>query len=307
MEFLIPLIGLSIALIALIRGAEIVTSGAVSLGDGFGVRIHVRNTLMIGLGTSLPVAMIGVCAVLRDSSDIVLPYVVGSHIAGILLVLGFTALARVTLRLDTDTKRTEIPSFVLGTLLMVLALMDSSIDRLEAFFLIGTFLVYGGHLLQGNQEGESIRTPIRIQSVGYIIGGLAALAFGAVISIDMIERLASVLTIPIEFLAMTLLAVGTTFPSIIRAVRHARQHESSPVLGTILGSCISNALFVVGISGMLTPLTAHTGTMQVGLLFLLVASSILVVFVTMMHIRRFEGMMLLILFGFFLAKLILLL
>jgi cation:H+ antiporter len=304
MEVLVPIIGLVIALAVLVRGADIFTSGAKSLGNAFGMSPRAISVLIVGFGSSLPVFAISMTTVLQGSGNIALAYVVGSNITNILLVVGLSALAHGTLRFSGESERTGLPAFVLATVFMALTLSDGAIDRLEALFLFGTFISYTWHVLDGDEASITTRPPIRIQSVGYIIGGLAALVLGASISIDMIERLGSALGISVGLLALTVLAFGTTLPGLVVAIRSVRQNEHTFALGSILGANVFNALFVIGVPGMMNPLKADAFTVKIGLPILVISSLMIVVFAHMMRIRRFEGMMLLILFGYFLTKLI---
>jgi cation:H+ antiporter len=304
MEVLVPIIGLIIALAVLARGVDIFTGGAKSLGSAFGMGARTIDVLVVGFGSSLPVLVVSLTALLQGSSDIALAYVVGSNIANILLILGISAFALGTLHVKADRDGTGITVFVLATVFMVLMLQDGVVDRLEALFLLGSCVAYVWHLRDGGEEGTIIRPSIRIQSVGYVIGGLAAIVVGALISIDMIGRLGTLLDVSLGLLALTVLAFGTTLPSLIGAIRSARHNDHALVIGSILSAHVFNTFFIIGILGMVTALTTDAVTVKVGLPILVASSLMVVIFAQVMRIGRFEGMMLLILFGYFLAKLI---
>jgi cation:H+ antiporter len=78
-------------------------------------------------------------------------------------------------------------------------------------------------------------------------------------------------------LGVTVVAVGTSLPELAVSVAGALKGESGLVLGNILGSHIFNLLAVIGIAGVIQPLSLDAGVMT--LHFPLMGVLTLVVFI----------------------------
>jgi cation:H+ antiporter len=306
-EVLASIIGLSIAFAILVRGAHIFVGGAQELGTAFGMSAFTTGVFIVGIGASLPEFMLSSVAVFQGGTDIAIASVVGSNIINILLIVGIAALIGGTVHIRTDGIRTQFAVFSMSTALFVLAIFDGVIDRLEALFLVCAFGAYVWYALyEPDREGEDARVQSkpRMQSVGYIIGGCAALIIGAKISIDMVGRLGDALTIPVELISLTVLALGASLPVLLVTVRSIMRREHELALGTIFGANICNMLFVIGILGLLLPLEAGARTMALGIPVMIVASLILVMIGFSSRVKRPEGLMLILFLGFFVVKLV---
>ncbi len=108
----------------LIKGADMLVAGASTIAR----RFHVSD-LMIGLtivssGTSAPELVVNLVASLRDSSALALGNVIGSNIANILLILGFTSLVA-PLAVGSSTIWKEIPFSLLAVVILAIIANDS--------------------------------------------------------------------------------------------------------------------------------------------------------------------------------------
>jgi cation:H+ antiporter len=81
---------IAIGLVALIIGAQLLVSGAVNLARAFGVSELLIGLTLVAVGTSLPELATSTVASYRGHADIAVGNVVGSNIANLLLIFGFT-------------------------------------------------------------------------------------------------------------------------------------------------------------------------------------------------------------------------
>jgi cation:H+ antiporter len=93
-------------------------------------------------------------------------------------------------------------------------------------------------------------------------------------------------------------------PELFVSIQAVRNRETDLAIGNIFGSNAFNILMVVGIPGLLAPLTGDMVVMELGLLILVAASLILFVAGLARQIQKWEGVMMLLFFVFFLVKLI---
>lgn len=307
LEVLIPIIGLVIALGVLIRGADIFAGGASALGGGLGMKRPTARVL-VGLGAVLPQIAVAIAASRMGNADIVLAYGIGLQIALLCFVHAATVLFGGTRTREHDLSKSELPFFAFGMVLTIFSLFDGVIDRLESVLLLSIGLVYLAHLfLRAHEEGKlrsEAKPAIRIHTIGFMVGGLIALGFGAKISIDMIERLGGVFMLPVSFLALIVLAFGTAFPHMVHAVRGVREADRMIVPDSFLGTSTIGLLFMIGIPGFSQTLITDKATLALGLPFMIVLSLVVGILGLTARSMRWEGVALLMLYAFFIVKLV---
>lgn len=307
LEIIIPTLSLILGLAILVRGADYFVDGAKAIGSAFGMSAFAVGVLIVGFGTSLPEFASSFAAVLNGATDVAIANVVGSNITNILLIVGLATCIGGALHVKQNLLTSELPVFAIATLHVVFSLRDGTLDRLEALLLLCTFFAYLWYLFVESRKGEKQRSEgekrVHTRHITLLVGGLTLLIVGATISVDMIEQLGVVLNVPGGLISITVLAIGTSLPELMVTVRSAFRNEHEVAIGNIFGSNVFNALFVLGVPGLLTPLVADQITMELGLPIMVAASLILFIAGLSGRVHRWEGLMMLAFFVFFIAKL----
>lgn len=113
-----------------------------------------------------------------------------------------------------------------------------------------------------------------------------------------------------EFIVgLTVVAIGTSTPELVVSVISAAKGNGDIAIGNVIGSNMFNTLVIIGLTAALTPLTLSAGNIKKDIPFGLVASLILFVVAGDIFINnegpsvisRSEGLLLLCVFGFFMA------
>lgn len=302
---------LAAALFALVRGADMFVVGAKQMGSSLGMSKFAIGVLIVGFGTSLPELASSVAAALDGSTEIVIANVVGSNITNILLVVGVLAAFGGRIIIKRDLIKTELPIFFIATAHFLAVVYDGTVDRLEAILLMGTFFAYMWYLFIEAREEDAIelskqkgRHPqLKAKSVAFIVLGIAAVLVGAHFTVDMVVNIATAMTVPIGLVSIAAIALGTSLPELFVSIQAIKTGEAELAIGNIFGSNAFNILMVIGIPALITPLYADAVVMNLGLQILLAASAIFFVNGLARQIMRWEGMMMLLFFAFFIVKL----
>ncbi len=305
-DTLVPVLGLVLGLVLLVRGADVTIKGAKAIGTALGMSSLMVGVLIVGFGTSLPEFVTSLIATMTGHADVAVATIVGSNIVNILLVLGLSALVGKQLLLRQDRSLREISAFAFASTLLVFVVQDGVIDSVDAVLFLGVFVAYCGHLVRISRVHRGSDTPqpkLHGHTLGFVVGGIALLALGAKISIDTLTQLGTVLGVPASFIAITVLAVGTSLPELVVSVRAAYKGENEIALGNILGSNVFNTLFVLGVSGLIAPLSPDMLTRELGIPVMIVASIFLFALGLSKQVLRWEGIAMLLLYAFFVAKL----
>jgi len=306
-QMLLWTVYLAIALFVLVRGADTFVNGATKIGAYFGLSKFAIGVFIVGFGTSLPELASSLAGVLSGAPELVLANVVGSNITNILLIVGVLASIR-AVKISQNLIQTELPIFVIATVHFVASIYDGVIDRIEALLLLATFAAYVWYLFNESKEelvGDDV--PVKPKSistpVAFSLLGMGAVLVGAHYTVEMAVNLAGGLSIPIGLVSIAAIAIGTSLPELFVTLQAARSGESEMAIGNIFGSNAFNILLVAGIPGLFAALPADAVVMELGLPILVAASFILFVSGLARQVMRWEGIMLLIFFMFFLVKL----
>lgn len=297
--------GLAVALFVLVRGADLFIVGAKQIGVAMKLSPFIIGVLIVGLGTSLPELASSIAAVLDGSPEIVAANVVGSNITNILLIIGLLAFLHGPIKITRDLISTELPLFFIATVHFVLAISDGQVDRIEAALLTATFGAYLWYTLSSNEAPklDEEKKQLRFTAIIFAILGIAAVLVGAHYTVEMSVNIATALSIPIGLVSIAAIAIGTSLPELFVSLQAAKSGETELAIGNIFGSNAFNALMVVGIPGLMGVLPAGDIVMNLGLGVMVAASLILFVSGLAKQVQRWEGLMLLIFFIFFLVKL----
>jgi cation:H+ antiporter len=99
------------------------------------------------------------------------------------------------------------------------------------------------------------------------------------------------------------IAIGTSLPELFVSIQAMKSGDADLAVGNIFGSNAFNMLLVVGLPALIMPLPVDQVVMGLGLGILAAASIIFFVSGLARQIMRWEGVMMLLFFGFFLLKL----
>lgn len=301
---------LAVALFVLVRGADTFVVGAKQMGASLGMSKFAIGVLIVGFGTSLPELASSVAAVLEGKTEIVVANAVGSNITNILLIVGLLAAVGGKIVIKRDLIKTELPIFFIATVHFLAVVYDGHVDRIEALLLLGTFAAYMWYLFVEARSGDDVelagmkrRPHLEFKSLVFIVLGIAAILVGAKYTVDMVVNIATLMHVPLGIVSIFAIAIGTSLPELFVSVQALKTGESEMAIGNIFGSNAFNILMVIGVPALIMPLVADVAVMQLGAQVLLAASAIFFVNGLARQIMRWEGMMMLLFFGFFLVKL----
>lgn len=257
---------LLVSLLLVVKGADFLVDGASSIARRFGISEFVIGLTIVGFGTSCPELVVSVNGALAGNSAISLGNVLGSNIFNVMLILGLTAVFTPIAITPENIKR-DIPITLASTLLLLLTGMgytlfgigvSDEISRMEAAVLLIVFCVYLWSCFKFDKPEESDDTSVTIgiwKSLFFVVGGLVALIFGGQLFVDSAVAIAHKVGVSDKVIAITILAGGTSFPELATCVVAAAKHKGSLALGNILGSCVFNILLILGVAGVIHPIS----------------------------------------------------
>ncbi|MGE0092832.1 MAG: calcium/sodium antiporter [Bacteroidales bacterium] len=303
---IIPLILLAFGFVLLIKGANFLIDGSVSLA-----RKHKVSDLAIGLtivafGTSMPELVVNLFASLDGHSSIVLGNIIGSNNFNLFVILGITAIIS-PLAVQSVTVWREIPFSLLAAIaLLVLANLfpasaNLAITRAESLLLLSLFILFLYYIFKQMKKtpvvNDNQNTPMLNSSKTwlYVVGGLILLVTGGKLVVDSAVDIATQIGISQKVIGLTIIAAGTSLPELVTSVTAALKKNSDIAVGNIIGSNIFNIALILGTSAFVSPVR-YDKAFNLDL-YMLIAGTLLL-FIAMFsggnkRLDRWEGVVLL--------------
>lgn len=262
---LVQFLILAAGLILILLGANYLVDGASSVAKKFGLSEFIIGVTIVGIGTSAPEMVVSILSALQGKTDMAIGNVVGSNIFNTFMILGVTALIA-PLTITKDNLKKDIPLNIIVTALLILLGMnfaifgvgENKLCRIDGALMLGIFIWYLWSSFRNGKtddEDSDIKIFPMWLAVVMIIGGLAGLVFGGRLFVNSATEIAKAMGVSDKFIAITVMAAGTSMPELATCVVAALKGRGQLALGNILGSNISNILLILGVSSLITPLS----------------------------------------------------
>ena len=283
-----------IGIVLVLWGADRLTDGAVAVAEKMKMPQIVIGLTIVAMGTSMPEFCVSLISALKGTSDLAVGNIVGSNIFNTLLIVGVSALVA-PMSIMKTTVRKDIPFAVVASALLLIMCLDGDISRIDAAILFVMFLIFmyitlRGAKAQGTDVEEKEKKPMATWlSVVWILVGLACLIGGSNLFVDGATAVATKLGVSEAVIGLTIVAGGTSLPELATSVVSARKGNSGIAIGNVLGSNVFNILAILGLTGVISPMTLKGITMTD--LSMMVISIILIWLFsfTKYKIERWEG------------------
>ena len=298
-----------IGIVLVLWGADRLTDGAVAVAEKMKMPQIVIGLTIVAMGTSMPEFCVSLISALKGTSDLAVGNIVGSNIFNTLLIVGVSALVA-PMSIMKTTVRKDIPFALVASALLLIMCLDGDISRIDAAILFVMFLIFmyitlRGAKVQGTDVEEKEKKPMATWlSVVWILVGLACLIGGSNLFVDGATAVATKLGVSEAVIGLTIVAGGTSLPELATSVVSARKGNSGIAIGNVLGSNVFNILAILGLTGVISPMTLKGITMTD--LSMMVISIILIWLFsfTKYKIERWEGAILTAVFGGYIYSLL---
>jgi cation:H+ antiporter len=306
---------LVVSLAVLVKGSDWFVDAAEKVGLALGIPPFIIGVTIVAMGTSLPELASSIVAVFSGQSEIVAGNAIGSNIANIALVLGITAVIGKRVKFGVNLMEADVPLLICSAFLLWFILVPDAdgiarVDIFESILLLAGMVIFIAYSFSsdGEEDKDVEKTKIPLKVYGTLLLAGLLVYVGAKYTVDSIIALSDMLGIQSEAIALSVVALGTSLPEIVVSVTAMKRGKPDIAIGNILGSNIFNTFAVVGIPGLIAQIRGE------GLLIpavitdfsmpVMIAMTLLFFFLMLSKsVSRWEGMMLLIFYIFFVVKL----
>ena len=310
MELLKGMCLLAAGFVLLVKGADVFVDGASGLARRMGIPSLVVGLTVVAMGTSAPEAAVSISSSLKAASGIAIGNVFGSNIINVLVILGVTA-AIIEVPVESSTLKVELPfTMLISVVLLALCEHDGLLGRVDAILLLALFAVYlvytvllALHGKEGEDErGREERPYWRLLVL--IVAGSVGIVVGSNFVVDGATGVARIFGVSDRVIGLTIVALGTSLPEFVTSVTAARRGEAGISIGNVVGSNIFNILFVLGLSGAISPIPFDRSFLFDGILAAAAAVMLWVSCIRTRSIRRPWGFAMILAYAVYLGFLI---
>ena len=296
-------------LVCLYFGAEWLVRGGASLAVRLGVTPLLVGLTVVAYGTSAPELVVSTMAAVKGQGAIAIGNAVGSNIFNIGVILGLTALI-CPMRVQLQILKLDAPVMLGVALLFLLFFLDARIELWEALVFLGLILFYTVINIRIARREASTEVRHEFENglpkplgstwkdVGFIVAGLGVLVLGSRLFVTGAVDLARMLNFSDAVIGLTIVAAGTSLPELASSLMAAWRKQPDIAIGNIVGSNIYNILAILGVSGTLaSPLDGEGVSLAYTLIMIGMSAVLLAVAWTGFNLKRWEGALLLGLYG----------
>ena len=246
-------------MLLLVKGADYFVDGSASVAKILKVPSLIIGLTIVALGTSLPEASVSITASIAGNNELALSNIIGSNIFNTLVVVGCSAMIAPFI-MDRDIIKRDLIINLIVSVSLSLFIFDGILGRKDGvLLLIGlvTFMMLLIRSVMRYDVEEEIGESFSIsKSIILIVIGVVAIILGGNFVVNGASDIARQWGMSETLIGLTIVSIGTSLPELVTSVVAARKGESSLSLGNAIGSNILNVLFILGISGTLTPIAA---------------------------------------------------
>ena len=320
-DILFLIIGLALVL----AGANYLTDGATAIAKRFKMSDLIIGMTVVAFGSSTPDLVVSLTSTLQGKGAMAVANIVGANIFDILLVIGLCALVRPVV-IGRATLQKVFPMVILSSGVLFLVACDVLIDGLKTnfidrsdglillcFFVINcvvTYMVSKSPETLSNTAGNTEVSTRQLKmwvAIVMVVGGLAGLVIGGNWFVSSASGIAEKAGMSESLVGLTIVAIGSSLPDLSTSLIAAIKGHSGIAVGNIVGSCVLNVFFIIGLCATIKPL--ELGTVNAIDFGVLVAGSILIWLFGWVWgkrtINRQEGLMLVVCYAGYIAYLLL--
>lgn len=252
-------------LVLLIFGGEFLLKGAISLSLRLNISKVVIGMTVVSFATSAPELIVSLKSAINGHADIALGNVIGSNIANLGFVLGFTLLFT-KIYVNRSFARLDWPVMIISSVCLFLFLIrDGELGQIEGAVLFALLLLYLVLYLKYYSktaffEEDDIEEDLDQEPVGqgktllFLVLGGVALWGGSELLIEGAVNLATRIGVSERVIGITIVSIGTSIPELAASLIAVYRKEKAISLGNLIGSNVFNILAVLGITSMITPI-----------------------------------------------------
>lgn len=265
---------LALGILLLIKGSDFFVDSGSEIGKTLKINELLLGVTIVSFGTSLPEFIVALTSAQSGSTEIALGNILGTNLFNICIILAIIAIVK-PIRFTKETVRKDMYMSVLTSFILMILMADKIIDgdsinilsRTDGLVLVALFAVFIYYTLysltdlwkERKNKNEELKLKLKdidslTKNILLMILGIVMVFAGANASVDAVEKIAVILGISETFIAILVVAIGTSLPEIFTSIAALKKGKQDIAVGNLIGSNMFNILFVLGTAVTISPI-----------------------------------------------------
>jgi cation:H+ antiporter len=289
LEVILGLAGLIAGLALLAYSGDKAVEHSSIIALQLGIPPLMIGLLLVSLGTDLPEIVNSIVSSALNHGDINVGDSLGSALAQMSLVLGLLPFLAGTFKV----KRKEVGIIgaceVLALMLAVSIGEKGNISQMNGLFLVASWPIFmllirsatANNITEKEEQDPPHTNQRRLHHFGVAILGFVGVAIGSLIVIESVIMLSSVFHVSEYLISFFVVAIGTSLPELVVDLTAIRRKQYELAIGDVIGSCIVDASFSVGIGPLIFPIEVTGKLVMVTGLYAIFVSTLVILTLTL--------------------------
>lgn len=256
MDIVLLLVGIALAAV----GGEYFVRGSVGLARWLRIPPGIVGATIAAFATSSPETSVAVLASLGGEPELALGDAAGSNLVNLGVVLGLTVIATPIVVGTADVRR-ELPVGIAAIGLLWVFAGEGTFTRIESAVFLSMFIAWMVWVVRDARREraavEALQNAPRRRVFTELAAGLLLLIIAGRLVVVAAKGFGEWLGWSEFVVGSLLVAAGTSTPEFVTAMVAARRGHAEVGVGAVMGSNVFNTLFVVGIAGLIHPITGE--------------------------------------------------
>jgi len=280
-------------------GSQLIVDSSLHLAQKLKLSGIALGAIFIAVVTAMPETFITLLA-LRKSQVLAFGNLVGSNILNIPVAIGLPALFTI-LCFSKFAKRISL-IMLLSAALSFLLLLDGRLTSLEGWLLILCYLIYVIYVIKkekNNYQELEIKEYSNLKTAILFLIGATLLLLGSYLLVESSLDIVKQVGVSELYIGATVVAFGSIVSEFSVSLSAIIKKQCSIAIGNILGDNIFTMLVVLGLVGILRPLSVTKRDLYLSILPIIFITGVLFLMTSKKDktIGKREGLILLIAYG----------
>lgn len=301
-------------IILIVKGGDWFVDAASWIAEVSGIPKLIVGATIVSLATTLPELLVSVMAAVQGKVDMAVGNAVGSVTANIGLIMAVSIIFMpVKIRRGDYLFKSVLMLAAAG--LLIWGGIQGSVGLAASVPLLVIFAAFIWENLRGAQRAMRCggdlgpirempaKTKILLQCLKFTAGA-AAVVVGADLLVDSASALARLMGISERIIGVTIVAIGTSLPELVTTVTAIVKKQSALSVGNILGANILDLTMILPLSALISgqslPVAAASARFDLPACLLVGVVAVVPAMVSA-RFRRWQGVMLLVIYAGYVA------
>ena len=275
---LLNLFVIIVSFIVIYKSAGHIILAMEKYGRSLGLSDSFLGMFVVGTAVAIPIILTSINGIILKDAEMMLGSVLGANLLTIGLILGISGFKYNSVSMSSKFfSKSLLPTWGL-IILPLLLLLDGKLNQLDGVVLLFLFFMYLRHTWKIEKSIGHLKKKVLFKNVWKseltFLFAFAALLLSTRWLVFSASVLSKTFQISSFLTAITVVALGTTFPHFVIRFKAKEEGHSDLAMGTQIGRLLITFVFFLGLVGIFSPISIQPSKLLFASLFMLISTTI---------------------------------